>query len=204
MPLLLPRFVVTPDGERFVPLEQVIAAHLDALFPGMDVDHFPFRVTRNADLTLEDEDADDLLVAVEIELRRRRFGRAVRLEVEVDMTDEIRELLASELDLTDDDVYLHGPDRPGRPVVAARLDRPDLKDPVGPGHAAPPRGRARRRRASIFAVIRRRTSSCTTPTTSFATSVEEFIRQAAVDPKVLAIKMTLYRTSGDSPIVARR
>ena len=83
VPPLLPRFVVMPDGERFVPLEQVIAAHLDQLFPGMDVEeHVAFRVTRNADLTLEEEEADDLLAAVEMELRRRRFGRAVRLEVE--------------------------------------------------------------------------------------------------------------------------
>ena len=83
MPPLLPRFVVMPDGERFVPLEQVIAAHLPDLFPGMEVeDHVAFRVTRNADLDLEEEEADDLLEAIELEIRRRRFGRAVRLEVE--------------------------------------------------------------------------------------------------------------------------
>ena len=81
-----------PDGERFVPLEQVIAANLDALFPGMEIESYhPFRVTRNADLTLEEEEADDLLEAVEMELRRRRFGRAVRLEVDRDMTDEVRD-----------------------------------------------------------------------------------------------------------------
>ena len=96
VPPLLPRFVVMPDGERFVPLEQVIAAHLHHLFPGMEVvEHHPFRVTRNADLTLEDEEADDLLAAVEIELRRRRFGKAVRLELEATVTDEVRELLAA-------------------------------------------------------------------------------------------------------------
>src|SRR6202030_1716410 len=100
VPPLLPRFVVLPDGERFVPLELVIAAHLDALFPGMDVmDHHPFRVTRNADLTLEEEEADDLLAAGEMELRRRRFGRAVRLEIETDTSDEVRDLLCRELDL---------------------------------------------------------------------------------------------------------
>ena len=83
MPPLLPGFIVTPDGERFVPLDQVIAAHLDALFPGMEIEsHHAFRVTRNADLTLEEDEADDLLAAVEMELRRRRFGRAVRLEID--------------------------------------------------------------------------------------------------------------------------
>ena len=106
VPDLLPRFVVMPDGERFVPLEQVIAAHLDQLFPGMEVEsHDTFRVTRNADLTLEEEEADDLLAAVEIELRRRRFGRAVRLEISAGITDEVRELLQRELDLGDDDTY---------------------------------------------------------------------------------------------------
>ncbi len=88
VPDLLPRFVVMPDGERFVPLEQVIAAHLDQLFPGMEVEaHDTFRVTRNADLTLEEEEADDLLAAVEMELRRRQFGRAVRLEISAGITD---------------------------------------------------------------------------------------------------------------------
>ena len=91
VPPVLPRFVVMPDGERFVPLEQVIAAHLDQLFPGMVVqDHVAFRVTRNADLTLEEEEADDLLAAVEMELRRRRFGRAVRLEIDALASPEVR------------------------------------------------------------------------------------------------------------------
>src|SRR3712207_6135979 len=100
VPDLLPRFVVMPDGERYVPLEQVIAEHLGALFPGMEVEsHHPFRVTRNADLTLEEEEAEDLLVAVEDELRRRRFGRAVRLEVARGMDDDLLGLLMRELDL---------------------------------------------------------------------------------------------------------
>src|SRR5215208_470777 len=90
VPDLLPRFVVLPDGERFVPLEQIIAARLSSLFPGMEIEsHHPFRVTRNADLTLEEEEADDLLAAVEVELRRRRFGRAVRLEVAATMPDHM-------------------------------------------------------------------------------------------------------------------
>ncbi len=96
VPDLLPRFVVMPDGERFVPLEQVIAAHLDQLFPGMEVEsHFTFRVSRNADLTLEEEEADDLLAAVEIELRRRQFGRAVRLEVSATIDSGVREMLSA-------------------------------------------------------------------------------------------------------------
>src|SRR5213082_3946335 len=107
VPPLLPRFMVMPDGERFVPLEQVIGAHLDQLFPGMEVvDDYSFRVTRNADLTLEDEEADDLLAAVEFELRRRRFRRAVRLELDADTTDVVRDLLQRELDLEDDDIYV--------------------------------------------------------------------------------------------------
>ncbi len=204
VPPLLPRFVITPDGERFVPLEQVIAAHLSTLFLGMDViDFVPFRVTRNADLTLEEEEADDLLAAVEMELRRRRFGRAVRLEVDDRMSAEMLELLLRELDLEPDDVsFHHGPlDLSGLWSVHA-LDRSgpegrslDAGDPLGLADAA-------EGDRSIFSVIRQGDVLVHHPYDSFATSVEEFIRQASVDPTVLAIKMTLYRTSGDSPIIA--
>ena len=130
VPPLLPRFVITPDGERFVPLEQVIAAHLATLFNGMDVvDFVPFRVTRNADLTLEEEEADDLLAAVEMELRRRRFGRAVRLEVDHRMSAEMLELLLRELDLEPDDVsFHHGPLGLSGLWSVHALPRPDLKD----------------------------------------------------------------------------
>ena len=108
VPPLLPRFVVLPDNERFIALEQVIAAHMDDLFPGMDVENsIAFRVTRNADLTVEDEEADDLLAAIEMELRRRRFGKAVRLEVEDDISAESLELIREELELGDDDVVAH-------------------------------------------------------------------------------------------------
>ena len=107
VPPVLPRFVVMPDGERFVPLEQVIAAHLETLFPGMTIgEHDAFRVTRNADLTLEEDEADDLLVAVEMELRRRRFGSAVRLEIAGQATPELREMLAAELEVPEDGVYV--------------------------------------------------------------------------------------------------
>ena len=131
VPSLLPRFVVLPDGERYVPLEQVMAAHLDQLFPGMEIEqHHAFRVTRNTDLTLEEEEADDLLAMVEVELRRRRFGRAVRLEIDAAMSGEVRELLQRELDVADDDVYVHtAPLDLGGLWSVHGLDRPDLKDP---------------------------------------------------------------------------
>src|SRR5207245_11045209 len=129
---VVPRFLVMPDGERFVPLEQVIGAHLDQLFPGMEVvDDYCFRVTRNADLTLEEEEADDLLAAVEFELRRRRFRRAVRLELDADTSDEVRALLVRELDVEDDDVYRSvAPLDLGGLMAVYALDRPDLKDPA--------------------------------------------------------------------------
>jgi polyphosphate kinase len=203
VPSLLPRFVVMPDGERFVPLEQVIAAHLDQLFPGMEIEsHFAFRVTRNADLTLEEEEADDLLAAVEMELRRRRFGRAVRLEIDLSMSEEVRTLLLRELDVTDDDVYCHaGPlDLSGLWGVHA-LERPDLKDRAfAPVTQHRLMGEADDR-IDLFAAVRDGDILVHHPYDSFNTSVESFIRQAVADPNVLAIKMTLYRTSGDSPIV---
>jgi polyphosphate kinase len=202
VPSLLPRFVVLPDGERYVPLEQVIAAHLDQLFPGMEIEqHHAFRVTRNADLTLEEDEADDLLAAVEIELRRRRFGRAVRLEIDAAMSDEVRELLQRELVLADDDVYAHvAPLDLGGLWAVHGLDRPDLKDPpytrVTPTRLSSDEGE----QVDMFAAVRRGDMLVHHPYESFRTSVEEFVRQASTDPHVLAIKMTLYRTSGDSPI----
>jgi polyphosphate kinase len=203
VPSLLPRFVVLPDGERYVPLELVIAAHLDQLFPGMEIEqHHAFRVTRNTDLTLEEEEADDLLAAVEIELRRRRFGRAVRLEIDAATSDEVLELLQRELDVADEDVYLHtAPLDLGGMWAVHGLDRPDLKDPpyqrVTPTRLSKGDGE----RADVFAAMRQGDLLVHHPYESFRTTVEEFVRQAAVDPQVLAIKMTLYRTSGDSPIV---
>jgi polyphosphate kinase len=203
VPPLLPGFVVTSDGQRYVALDHVIAAHLGALFPGMEIEsHHPFRVTRNADLTLEEDEAEDLLEAVEMELRRRRFGRAVRLETDSTMTDEVRQLLCRELDLNDEDVYvIDGPlDLSGLWAVFA-LDRPDLKDeafvPVTLPRLASPEDEP----VDIFQAIRQGDLLVHHPYDSFATSVEAFIKQAARDPGVLAIKQTLYRTSGDSPIV---
>ena len=203
VPDLLPRFVVMPDGERFVPLEQVIAAHLDQLFPGMDVESTAtFRVSRNADLTLEEEEADDLLAAVEIELRRRQFGRAVRLELSDGITEEVRELLQRELDLGANDTYrCVGPLDLGGLWSVHGLDRPELKDPVFQRVTQYRLDGGDDDRPDVFSVLREGDILVHHPYDSFRTSVEEFIRQASIDPHVLAIKMTLYRTSGDSPIV---
>jgi len=203
VPNLLPRFVVMPDGERFVPLEQVIAAHLDQLFPGMEVEsHETFRVTRNADLTLEDEEAEDLLAAVEMELRRRQFGRAVRLEVSTGMDDEVIGMLQRELDLGEDETYrIDGPLDLGGLWSVHALDRPELKDPVFQRVTQRKLDRTGDRGGDVFAAMRDGDILLHHPYDSFRTSVEEFIRQASVDPQVLAIKMTLYRTSGDSGIV---
>lgn len=203
VPPLLPRFVVMPDGERFVPLEQVIAAHLDRLFTGMEVvETFAFRVTRNADLTLEEEEADDLLAAVEMELRRRRFGSAVRLEVDARVTPEVRELLVRELDLTDEAVHESvGPLDLGGLWALRDLDRPDLKDPPWTPVTQARLAVGDDERLDIFSVIADGDVLVQHPYDSFSTSVEEFVRQASRDPKVLAIKLTLYRTSGDSSII---
>ena len=200
VPSILPRFVVLPDGERFVPLEQLMAAQLDLLFPGVDVEcHFPFRVTRNADLSGGDQDADDLLAAVEIEVRRRRRGRAVRLEIEPSMSDEIQSLLCQELQLGSEDVYVvDGPLDLGGLWSVYALDRPDMKDEPWAPVTEP---RLAEDGADVFSVLRDGDVLVHHPYESFATSVEAFIKQAARDPSVLAIKMTLYRTSGDSPIV---
>ncbi|MCX7619388.1 MAG: RNA degradosome polyphosphate kinase [Acidimicrobiales bacterium] len=204
VPLLLPRFVVMPDGERFVPLEQVIAAHLDVLFPGMLIEsHYAFRVTRNADLTLEEEEADDLLSAVELELRRRRFGRAVRLEIDAQMSDEVRELLVRELDIEDEDVYAHtGPLDLGGLFSLHALDRPDLKDPVWvPVTQHRLAAEDDEHAVSFFAELRKGDILVHHPYDSFSTSVEEFVRQASADPNVLAIKVTLYRTTRGSSLI---
>ena len=204
IPPVLPRFVVMPDGERFVPLEQVIAAHLDTLFPGMTIGrHETFRVTRNADLAVEEDEADDLLVAIEMELQRRRFGRAVRLEIDAGAGPAVRELLMAELEVGVDGVYtLRAPIGLGGLWAVYELDRPDLHEetwtPMTPPHLAT----AGNEPMDLFAVLRERDVLVHHPYDSFATSVEAFIAQAADDPDVLGIKQTLYRTSGDSPIVA--
>lgn len=203
VPSNLDRFVRLPDSSTFVPLEQVIATHLDELFPGMEIEEVAaFRVTRNADLTVEENEADDLLAAVEVELRRRRFGRTVRVEIERAMSDELRELLMRELDVGDDDVYeVSAPlDLSGLMGIYG-IERADLKDP--PWHGVTPARLVNDddSPADFFSEIRRRDILVHHPYSSFRQTVEAFLRQASSDRRVVAIKMTLYRTSGDSSII---
>ncbi len=202
VPSMFPRLLALADGQRFVPVEQVIAAHLHTLFIGMDIEEWAaFRITRNADLTVEDEEADDLLAAVELELRRRRFGRAVRLEVETTMSPEMLELLRRELELESDAVTFHRQLLDLTCLFAVHgVDRPALKDPPWPPITAGRIARAEEAERSLFSVIRERALLVHHPYESFSSSVEAFIDQAAADPRVQSIKMTLYRTSGDSPI----
>ena len=200
VPPLLPRFIEMPDGERFVPIEQVIAAHLEVLFPGMEiVGHSSFRLTRDADFELEEEEGGDLLEAIESVLRRRLRGATpVRLELDGASTDEVRILLTRELGLEPDEVYVvEGLLDPSSLWSFYELDRPELKDdPWNP--LTQPRLESVE---NFFDVISRGDLLVHHPYDSFETSVEAFIEQAALDPSVLAIKLALYRTSEDSPIV---
>jgi len=202
VPPSLDRWVRVDDRARFVPIEQVIAAHLDQLFPGTNIlECHAFRVTRNADLTLEDEEADDLLAMVEMELRRRRFGKAARLEVAADISDEVLDLLVRELDVDAADVYRSSIPLESRSLFAiASLDRPDLRWPEWRGITEPALA-ADDERVDFFEVLRKADVLVHHPYVSFGSSVVEFIHQASIDPDVLAIKLTLYRTSGDSPII---
>ncbi|MEP6758515.1 MAG: polyphosphate kinase 1 [Actinomycetota bacterium] len=204
VPPLLPRLFALPDGERFIAIEHVIAAHLDRLFPGMRVGaHYVFRVTRDADLDVEEDEADDLLEEIQtVLLRRRRGASCVRLEVESGTPADVLELLSRELDLEEDQIY-ESPiplDISGLDILDA-LERPELKrDPWVPvtapalaqhGEAAP----------DLFQVLRQADVLVHHPYESFVTSVEEFVETAADDPNVLAIKQTVYRTSVGSPTV---
>jgi polyphosphate kinase len=205
VPPILPRFLVLPDDERFVPLEQVIAAHLDRLFPGWDVvEHHAFRVTRNADFEVEEEEADDLLLAIESELTRRRFGRVVRLEVGPDMTEEVLGLLVRELEIDDDDVIeLPGPLDLSGLWSLSDLDRPELKHPPLPPTIQPRLTAPAGEELDLFGVLREGDILVQHPYDAFTTSVQSFVETAAHDPAVLAIKITLYRTSGPgSPIIS--
>ena len=203
VPPVLPR--LWEVGVRtYVLLEQIIAANLDILFPGMEVmEHHLFRVTRNADFSIEEDEADDLLMAIEEELRKRRFGKVVRLEVERSMPHETRALLQRGLQLESHDVYeISGMLDLTALGSLADLDVPQLQtkpwQPVIPPRLLPP---DEDEDADIFAAIREQDILLHHPYESFAGSVQQFIEQAAEDPDVLTIKMTLYRTSGDSPIV---
>jgi len=193
------------DGQtetiRFLPMEELIAAFLPALFPGMEiVERHAFRITRNADMDVEDRD-EDLLQALERELARRRFGPPVRLEISGDMSEHMMGLLLRELDVDPGDVV----QLPGLLDLSAlwqvyAVDRPALKDPPFVP-ATNPAFAERETPKSIFATLRDGDVLVHHPYESFSTSVQRFIEQAAADPHVLAIKQTLYRTSGDSPIV---
>ena len=199
------RFVpVDADRARttYLPLEELIGAHLQQLFPGLQVlAHHAFRVTRNADLDVEEDRDEDLLQALERELARRRFGPVVRLEVGPDIDPHVLDLLVRELEVTADDVV----EVPGLLDLSSLwqlydVDRPELKDdPFVP--STHPRLAEGEQAADVFAALREGDVLVHHPYDSFATSVQRFIEQAAADPQVLAIKQTLYRTSGDSPIV---
>lgn len=208
VPPLLPRFVLIPnlnnaEGVRYVPLEEVIGEFLGLLFPGMKVlQHHNFRVTRNEDLEVDEDEGENLLVALEKELLRRRFGPPVRLEVANDINSQVLELLVRELDISEQDVYsLPSPlDLTGLSDIAA-LPRPELRFPPHPIVTNEHLATRDDEPLDIFSVLRSREVLVHHPYESFSTSVQEFLEQAAADPQVLAIKQTLYRTSGDSPIV---
>jgi len=203
IPPILPRFVVLPDGERFIPLEQVIASHLDSLFPGMEVlGHHVFRVTRNADFEVEEDEGGDLLMSIESELTQRRFGRVVRLEVHPDMPDEVLDLLMREMGATEDDVYrVDGPlDLAGLWGVYD-LELPELKFPVFTGVTPSRLAGGAGDSVDFFEVMRQGDLMAHHPYDSFSSTVEAFVSRAAKDPDVLAIKMTLYRTNRNSQIM---
>ena len=204
VPSVLPRLVNLGEG-RFLPLEEIISRHLDQLFTGMHVlQHTTFRVTRNEDLEVEEDDAENLLFALEKELLRRKVGRPpVRLEVQDDISAEMLELLTRELDIRDKEVFrLPAPlDLTGL-FSLADVDRDDLSYPNFLPITHPHLAEVETARpADMFAAIRRRDVLVHHPYDSFATSVQRFIEQAAQDPQVLAIRQTLYRTSGDCPII---
>ena len=226
VPPVLPRFVLIPPELQFpkngtavhwmgVPLEQAIAHNLEALFPGMAVrEYHPFRITRNSDLRWQEEEAEDLLSALEQEVRKQRFsGQVVRMEIQDTMPASVRQMLMAQMDLEESDTYaVDGLLSLGDLMGLMSLPLPELKDPPWRSHPHPrlrflenweseevlrsPEGR------DIFAEIRDRGDILLHhPYQSFAATVQQFVTQAARDPNVLAIKMTLYRTSGDSPIV---
>jgi polyphosphate kinase len=225
VPRVLPRFIPLPISDRptasapphwlGIPLEQVIAANLAALFPGMTIlEHYSFRITRDADLSVEEDEADDLMLAIEQELRkRRRGGSVVRMEIQHDTPAPVRAMLLEELGLADLDVYdIDGLLGLGDLMTFLSLPLPDLKLPpwsptVPPALESLPAPGVEdsdpelEPAEDLFALLRRQDQLLHHPYHSFTATVQRFITQAAHDPAVLAIKMTLYRTSGDSPIV---
>ena len=203
VPASIPRFYEV-SKERYVPLEDVIAGHLHMLFPGMEVlQHHTFRVTRNEELEVEEDDAENLLHALEKELSRRRFGAPVRLEVENSIDAHVLELIISEVGVEQNEVFrLTGPLELKSLMELAKLDRDDLSAPVFVSRTSTALAEVETSSApDVLEVMRHRDVLLHHPYDSFSTSVQLFLEQAAVDPNVLAIKQTLYRTSGDSPIV---
>ncbi len=202
VPNSLPRFLKA-GPEQWCLLEDLIIAHLDRLFPGMTIGQADlFRVTRNADLALEEDEADDLLVALEVELRRRRFGKALRVEIQRGMSEEFLKLLVDQLELDPSNVYINDAMLGLSDLWNLyEIDRPDLK-----GESWSPRTPKRlldgEHVGDVLAAIREGDILLHHPYDSFTDSVEPFTAQAALDPKVVGIKQALYRTSGDSPIVA--
>ena len=202
VPNSLPRFLKAGPNEWCL-LEDLIIAHLGRLFPGMTIGQADlFRVTRNADLALEEDEADDLLVALEVELRRRRFGEALRVEIQRGMSEEFLKLLVDQLDLDPSNVYVTDAMLGLSDLWSLyAIDRPDLKG-EGWSPLTPKRLLDGDHVGDVFAAIREDDILLHHPYESFTDSVEPFTAQAAVDPKVVGIKQALYRTSGDSPIVA--
>jgi polyphosphate kinase len=207
VPPMLPRFIeVKKDGAhvRYLPIEELISENLADLFPGMEIlEHHTFRLTRNEDMVIEEDETENLIQALEAELLRRRFGPPIRLEITEDMDDVTLDLLLDELDITEHDVYRLPAPLDLRGLFAlSGLDRPELRYPAHvPKTAVPFQPAEQNGRADIFAAIRTEDVLVHHPYESFNTSVVAFLEQAARDPHVLAIKQTLYRTSGDSPIV---
>ncbi|MEM9487170.1 MAG: polyphosphate kinase 1 [Cyanobacteria bacterium P01_F01_bin.116] len=216
VPKVLPRFIKLPSSLQFqntiwaaVPLEQVIGKNLAFLFPGMVVeDYYTFRITRNADVSVEEEDADDLMLALEQELRKRRLGGSlVRMELQADTSPEVRATLLTEMNLTEDDIYdVTGLVGLGDLMTLVGLPLPEHKDPDWSAIVPSPWNRLNLDEGDgegddVFSIIRRRDRLVHHPYISFSATVQQFITQAAADPDVLTIKMTLYRTSGDSPII---
>lgn len=210
VPQMIPRLIrvdqrETLESVRFIALEDLIAHQLDGLFPGMEVlDHHVFRVTRNEDVEIEEDEAENLIQALEKELLRRRFGPPIRLEVSEDMDEATRSLLIREFEISEREVStLPAPlDLRGLFTISG-LDRPELRYPKHvPVTNAWLRPANPEDKPDLFAAVSRREVLVHHPYESFSTSVQAFLEQAASDPQVLAIKQTLYRTSGDSPIIA--
>ena len=214
VPHMFPRFVRIPSEEKadtqerlgleghsfsnFVPLEEVVAENLDTLFPGLEIDSaYPFRVTRDADVEIEEDEASDLLAAMETVVGQRHFGSAIRLEIDARMPDRIREILTKNLGLAPYQVYaVNGPLGHSDLMQFVSLDRPELKDPPFKPVVSPALAGAK----SIFSILKHRNVLLYHPFDSFS-PVVDFLREAAADPDVVAIKQTLYRVGPNSPIV---